>query len=181
MLTTRVEDLEQNKDVQVIMYIADRLKQSPTYGNIVLNKMLYFSDSIMYLKTGNQITSFTYVKQILGPTPKPAQFLSLRTDMVRYGLAKEMVIEFFGKPQKRLIPLKPPILTKIQPEELSLLNEVIDDLQARNGRELSDLTHLSLAYRIPELQEEIPINAYMLAQDEVSDDDIRQLNLEKAV
>lgn len=177
----RVEDLEQNKDVQVIMYIADRLKQSPTYGYIVLNKMLYFSDSIMYLKTGTQITSFTYVKQIFGPTPKPSQFLSLRSDMIRYGLAKEVNNEFFGKLQKRLIPLKAPILTKIQPEELSLMNEVIDDLQVLNGRELSDMTHLSLAYRIPELQEEIPISAYMLAQDEVSDDDIRQLSSERSV
>ena len=63
------------KTVELIIYISLRLKERSNYGSTLLAKSLYLIDSMSYLKKGTPLTEFKYIKQQLGPTPEPAQFL----------------------------------------------------------------------------------------------------------
>jgi hypothetical protein len=51
------------KSTELIIYIAEQLKDSPNYGATLLNKTLYYVDLMQYLTNGSTITDFQYVNQ----------------------------------------------------------------------------------------------------------------------
>ena len=62
-------DTQINKTEQLILYIANKLKDKPSYGSILLNKALYYIDNYHFLLYGNPISDFKYIKQRMGPIP----------------------------------------------------------------------------------------------------------------
>ena len=65
------------KTTELILYVADQLKDNPNYGAIQLNKSLYYIDMMQYLTSGTTITDLQYVHQKNGPTPEPGRFMKL--------------------------------------------------------------------------------------------------------
>ena len=92
------------KTTELIIYIAEQLKDSPNYGAILLNKSLYYTDLMQYLTNGNTITDFQYIHQEKGPTPEPGRFMTLLKllyiKIEAYLAAKRLLI-------RHLLPLWP--------------------------------------------------------------------------
>lgn len=65
------------KTKQLVLYIADRLKDQPGYGATLLNKVLYYVDTVSDLEDGKAISIFSYVRQDYGPIPKPSEYFEM--------------------------------------------------------------------------------------------------------
>lgn len=169
-----------NKDSEIILYIAEKLEEDPNYGATLLNKVLYFIDNINYLQNGETISNFKYVKQDHGPTPKPKEFLALRDHLI----AKEDLIEekvsFFGRVQKKYVSQRKADLEVFTPNEISLIDHVIDVFKENNlnATKVSNITHELLSFKLAESFEEIPFSAYMLTQGDPTEEDIAWANEE---
>ena len=68
-----------NRDIQIpdddklkelMLYVVEKSETDPTFGAIKLNKILFFSDFLMYWKTGKSITGQEYMKLERGPAPR---------------------------------------------------------------------------------------------------------------
>jgi hypothetical protein len=73
---------------QLILYIADRLKEADHLGATKLNKVLYRADHEAFRLLGRKITTFRYQKNKLGPTL--CAFKHLTEEMAAEGPTRSM-------------------------------------------------------------------------------------------
>ena len=95
--------LPSEKTLELIVYIASKLKDKPTYGSTLLNKALYYVDGVSYVFWGKQISDFKYIRQGKGPTPKPAQFLAARDYLETTNRLQKVETEYYNFTQKKYI------------------------------------------------------------------------------
>lgn len=161
-----------SKTKELIIYVAGKLAQEKTYGATLLAKALYFIDNINYLQTGSPISDLKYVKQEFGPTPEPSQFLSLRDDLVRTGAMEIEIGEYFGRPQKRLLPKRTSELKYFQGTEIALIDNVLHNIRDLNASEASELTHKFPAWEVANNKEALPLYTFLISCKEPSQEDI---------
>jgi len=94
---------DDNKLRELILYIADKSETDPTFGEIKLNKILFYSDFIMYWKTGNSITRHEYMK--LGQGSAPRRLLPIQEKLIYNCEAALKQTDYYGYAQKRLLAL----------------------------------------------------------------------------
>lgn len=160
------------KTEQLLLYVAYKLQDCPSFGSVLLNKALYYIDNISYLKNGGPISSFTYVKQERGPTPNPKAFIPLRERLIQEGKAQMVEVEKFGKIQKRLIPAKDAAVDRFTPEEIKLIDEIILDCRTYNATQISELSHNEISWQLAQNLEELPFNTFLLTKATLEEDDI---------
>ena len=169
---TAIENNE--KTEKVILYIANKLKDEPNYGSVMLNKILYFVDHISYLKYDTSITSFKYIKQKRGPTPAPSEFLPLIMKLVNQKRLRIESKERLGYIQKRFIADETPELdTSLSGQEVALIDGIISECSKYSGNDLSNITHNMLAWQIAEPMQELPPFTFLLSAQAVTDSDIK--------
>lgn len=162
------------KTEQLLLYIAEKCKESQNFGATHINKILYYVDNINYLKTGKPISKFTYIRQEFGPTPKPALFLGLRDKLVNEGkISIDVVPDIYGYKQKRIVNKKYPLsLSEISAEEISLIDDIINACTKYNAITMSNLTHDHLSWKIVKEKEDIPYYAYLLTKASLDENDL---------
>jgi hypothetical protein len=134
-------DMSNAKNKNLILYICERASQQKDFGATKLNKALWFSDMIHYLKTGSFISSFKYVRQDQGPTPDPSAFLSLRRSMIHANEFKYEPIDYFGRTLHKCQNVAEPDKTYFNELELEVIDKTIDDISSLSGSQLSEMTH----------------------------------------
>lgn len=162
----------QKKARQVILYVCDKTADAQGCGSVLFNKLLYFIDHTSYLKTGQTITGFDYVKQVHGPTPAPSHFMPLIGKMLK---ADELLVEKterFGRPIKRTKALVKPDINSFTKQEIALMDEVISVFKETTGRFASELSHDMLAFKIAEQMEEMPPFTYLLNESNLTEKDL---------
>ncbi|MHB8261281.1 MAG: Panacea domain-containing protein [Bacteroidia bacterium] len=166
-----MENTTNIRDEDLILYIASKLKNCESFGSIMLNKVLYYSDNIHYIKFGRAISSFRYINQDFGPTPQPSTFLPLRQKLIREGRIKEEIKEGIVRSRKKIVALKQGSTTLFNKEELKIVDEVIESFRNVTAIELSDRSHNELGWQLTERGEEIPLYAFLFSIPELSDAD----------
>jgi hypothetical protein len=154
------------RTTELIIYISSKLKDKPNYGSILLAKSLYLIDSMSYFKKGKAITDFRYMKQELGPTPDPAQFLPTREDLVAKGDLQKTNADYFGRTQFKYIASREPDIEVFEKDEIFLINDVIESIGDQNGAEISDYTHQFIAWIFANHKEELPFYTFLLTSKE---------------
>lgn len=154
------------KTTELIIYIADQLKDNPNYGATLLNKSLYYTDLMQYLTKGTTITDFQYVHQDKGPTPEPGRFLRLLQLLKENGDIEIIEVLFFNYRQKKVLAKRPPNITVFEKEEIVLINDVVKKIGELNAREASDQTHELLAWKLSEKMEVLPNYTFLLTSKE---------------
>jgi hypothetical protein len=169
------------KTTELIIYIADQLKDNPNYGAILLNKSLYYSDLMQYLAKGNTITDLQYVHQANGPTPEPGRFMTLLNLLRENGDIDIIQVPFFNYKQKKIIPKRTADISVFEKEEIVLINDVVKKLGDLSARAASDLTHELLAWKLSENMEVLPNFTFLLTSKDPDVDDYEwaQRSLEK--
>jgi hypothetical protein len=160
------------KTAELFLYITKKLSGHDTYGAIVLNKAFYFIDNVSYLKRGKPISTFKYICQRLGPTPKPVDFLSLKDNLILNGWLQPVNTEYFGRIQTRLIPKRDPDYSVFDKEEILIIDEIIESIVKYNGRQISDLTHKFPSWKAATEKEELPFFTFLLSSKSPSQSDI---------
>jgi hypothetical protein len=154
------------KSKELILYISSRLKDKHNYGSTLLNKSLYFIDSMSYLKKGMPISHFEYIKQKFGPTPKPAQFLQIKDELITKKEMDVVDVNYFGREQKKFRALREPDMSVFSSDEINIINSVLDSICDTNAVDISEYSHKFIAWQFASEKESLPYYTFLLSNKE---------------
>lgn len=159
------------KTSQLIIYIASKLKDKPTYGSTLLNKALYLIDAMSYLKRGKPVTAFDYIKQGFGHTPNPSSFLSIRDSLVSNKQLQKVESEYFGRKQIKFISNSTADINVFDKGEIVLIDEVLESLCQMSAKEVSDYSHTFISWKFAQDKEKLPMFTFLLSKEDPSTKD----------
>jgi len=140
---------------ELLLYVAAKCATHPRFGATKLNKILFYSDFMAYLRLGSPITGVEYQKLEHGPAPR--LLTPIKRDMIeKRELAEQPKLLFSGRTQKRLINLRQPDLSIFEPTQIALVDYVIDRLQHMTADEVSEFSHQEIGWKVAFLGETIP-------------------------
>lgn len=151
---------------ELILYISARLADDPYFGDTKLNKVLFYSDFTAYVRLGKPITSQRYVKQVYGPIVH--QLLPVRQRMEEN---KECAIrkrEIVTRTQTVTVPLRKADLKLFSSDEISIVDEMIEAIRPHTARDISDLSHNFVGWKLVDIGDEIPYETVFLSDRELT-------------
>jgi len=157
-------EYDEGKFIEMLLYIASRLRDDRAGGATKLNKALYFADFAHVRRHGRPITGAVYQKLERGPAPR--RLVPVRQHLVASGDAEIVREDFLGYEQHRLIPLREPEVAMFSAEELDTIDSVLDDLDGMTGAQVSELSHEEPPWRYSEFGESIRYETALIAKEQ---------------
>lgn len=153
----------------LVHYVCESCKPHKL-GAVKLHKVLYFSDMLNFVRTGNPLTGATYVKQQFGPIAKP--LWDAINDLSRENAIEVRDTEFYGFVKKEYHSLQNADVSCFSNSEIDLINDVIDFVCNKTAKEISELSHKG-AWEFAEMGEELPyFTAFQMYPVAITPDDI---------
>lgn len=162
---------DEDKLAELILYVADRIRDDPTGGATKINKILYFAEFAHIRSHGSPITGAVYQRLPRGPAPR--RLPPVRQRLIESGAAELDVDTYFGYPLHRLLPKRPADVAKFSKSEIQAVDQVVDALRGKTAEEVSHLSHQEKAWQLVETYEDIPFSAAFLAAHSVVTEDTR--------
>lgn len=136
---------KESRLTELILYVSKKLSNDDHFGQIKLNKVVFFSDFTAFGRLGKTITGLEY--QHLDEGPALRAMLPIQG---RMKTAKILVIEprsIYGYMQDRPVSLRDPNLKAFSGEEIAIVDAWIDRLRPLTGRQASNLSHDTFGWR----------------------------------
>src|SRR5271170_837966 len=136
---------KEKKMTELVIYISKKLSNDEYFGQVKLNKVLFFSDFTAYGRLGRTITGAEY--QHLGEGPAARSILPIQRRMQEAGI---LVIEprsLYAYTQDRPISLRDPDLSCFTGEEIAIVDAWIDRLRPMTAKQASNLSHDTFGWR----------------------------------
>jgi uncharacterized phage-associated protein len=157
-----ISDYDEAKFIELVLYVADRLRDDRAGGATKLNKALYFADFAQVRRTGRPITGAEYQRLPHGPAPR--RLIPVRRLLIQRGEADVRTESFLGYEQQRLLPRRPPDTTLFTDDEMATIDGVLDDLAHLTALQVSDLSHEEPGWRLTRDGEVIPFETALIAK-----------------
>jgi hypothetical protein len=126
-------------------------------GATKLNKILWYSDSIHYLHTGESITGETYKKEKFGPVS--SHIVPVVKELEQSGLLECGTSKFHGYNKARYNCLEKPDTTFLNANQKKLVDQVTKIIcKEHTAKSISELSHDRI-WEAAETGEEIPLYA----------------------
>jgi len=148
---------------ELILYVAERSADDPYFGATKLNKILFFSDFLAYAFFGKPITGQPYFKLPHGPAPR--RLLPIQEEMERDEDIVIAQVQRYAFRQKKVIPLRPAKLDAFTPNQLDLVQEVVEAFRSKSAFESSEVSHSFLGWELVEEREDIPYSTIFLTRE----------------
>jgi len=145
---------DERKFTEMVLYVADRLRGDRAGGATKLNKVLFFAEFTHLRRHHAVITGCEFQKLPHGPAPR--QLLPVRRSLVRSGAAEVVEEDFLGRPQHRLVPLRPADTSIFSANEHRSIDDVLEQLAGMTGTQVSDLSHEEPGWQLTRDGETIP-------------------------
>jgi len=166
-LRISVPYLKKEKFKEIILYILTKVGSKPNIGETAIYKLLYFIDFDYYEKYEEQLIGATYIKNHHGPTP--VEFKKIIDEMIDRQEIEQVKSKYFNYDQKKYLPLRSPNLSKLKnARELQHIDEVLNRLSDKNGKELSNYSHKDVPWIITEDGKPIKYNAVFYRTEKTS-------------
>jgi len=169
-LTFGKDDRESRKRLrELILFIAERCLNDPTFGAVKLNNILFFADFISFARYGEPITGTPYRKLPLGPVPTAAG--AVRAEMEA---ADEVFMAMEGynpSPRHRLIARREADLDEFKPRDIALIDGIIETLRGVSGSDISEVS-LDRAWESVGDYEMIPYEAAYISGEPLTERDL---------
>ena len=150
----------ERKFAELVLYVAERLRDDRAGGATKLNKVLFFAEFTHLRRHRAVISGCEFQKLVHGPAPR--QLLPVRRRMIAAGEAELVTEDFLGRPQQRLVPQRPADRSVFTADELASIDDVLDQLASMTGTQVSDLSHQEPGWRLTEVGETIPYSTAFL-------------------
>ena len=166
------QDFNQSKFSSLVHYVCSRCSDPTKLGAIKLNKILWFSDRLSYVMTGQSIAGETYIKRQFGPVPehilRTIRTLESSSDIVTRETHKH---EF---PKREFIALTEPDISTFSPQEISWVDQIIEAVcENHTAESISNISHDDI-WKLAEIGEVIPLNAVLASRlGEVNERDMK--------
>lgn len=148
------QTFEPDKFKQLILYLSERSEADPKYGQVKLNKLLYYIDFLAYRDLGKPITGARYQRLKWGPAAvalKPVQ-----TEMVDEGSLLIRSSPFGGFEQKKPIALQTADMSAFTGNEVAFVEFILSSLKELGAGQVSDLSHEDIGWKLARDGEDIP-------------------------
>lgn len=154
----------------LVHYICDKAESPSELGSIKLNKVLWYSDVINYMVTGESMTGETYVKRQFGPVPRDV--LGAVEQLVSEGKIARGRVDHFGHMKNEYIAILPSDKSIFSGNEISLIDEAYEHVCLNHtAKSISEETHGTI-WRIAEMGEVLPYETVFASHvGEINDDD----------
>ena len=156
---------DENKFVEMVLYVADRLQDDCAGGATKLNKVLFFAEFTHLRRHHQAISGCEFQKLAHGPAPR--QLLPARRQLIDSGAAELVEEDFLGRPQHRLVPTREANLDVFTDDELKTIEDVLTQLAGMTGTQVSELSHQEPGWRLTEVGETIPFSTAFLDYQQV--------------
>ena len=147
---------------ELILYIAEKLKDDPNFGRTKLAKIIYFSDMESFRMHRQPVSGTAWIRMQYGPLPR--DFLQILDELKSEGRIAESEREYFDYTQKRIQVLSGTTADMFGEIELGVVDSVIQKFANWNAIGLSERSH-GVAWRLTEEGKRIPYE-YSLYSDE---------------
>lgn len=151
---------DDKKFVELLIYVATKSRGDEKFGATKLNKTLFYADFLSYRATGKSITGHRYKKLDKGPVPKA--IVPILSRLKQSGDVHEVPREYFGKQQNRIVPNREADLSVFTPDEVSLIDSVLEYLKDESATGVSNLSHEFVGWKAASLNEEIPYQTALI-------------------
>jgi hypothetical protein len=136
---------KENRLRELILYISKKLSNDDHFGQIKLNKVVFFADFTAFGRLGKTITGLEYQHLDEGPALRAMLPMQgrMKTDKI-------LVIEprsFYGHTQDRPISLRDPDLTDFTGEQIAIVDAWIERLRPMTAKQASNLSHDTFGWR----------------------------------
>lgn len=161
---------DEDKFKELVLYIAMKCQDDESFGAVKLNKILYMIDMFSYGELGEPVTGMEYMKQKAGPVPR--RLLPVKRDMLEKGDIVEVERAYYGmaNPQKRIVPLRKPDLTRFSATEIAHIDGILEICREASGSDLTNYTHGHLGWILPQnMGDTIPYAAVFLADTRITE------------
>lgn len=157
---------------ELILYIADKCVEDPTFGKTKLNKILWFGDFSFYMLNGEPITGTEYSRLPYGAVPKGIDSLIKEMSAEKELIIKRtQVIDF---QRKRPVALrKPEIDGYFTPSQISMIDEIISQFWGERAEDVSELSH-NIVWKVFGMYDSIPYEAALLSDEPITIEDIER-------
>jgi antitoxin SocA-like protein len=164
----RTAVFNRDKFRELILYIAERHVDDPRFGDVKLNKILYFSDFRSYRDLGHAVTGARYQKLPMGPAPNA--LLPVRDELAAEG-ALRIEERPVGQVMRRVTVAQRRADTSVFTEaELALVDQVIEEFRSRTAAGVSDYSHeRSPGWHIADMSEEIHYGTALISNNQPSE------------
>ncbi|EKE21687.1 MAG: hypothetical protein ACD_7C00154G0006 [uncultured bacterium] len=165
----------QKKFKTVLTYILKKVGGKPNIGMTVIYKLLYFIDFDYYEKYEEQLMGAVYIKNHFGPTP--VMFAKIIEEMKAKNEIEEVRSKFYDKEQKKFF-LNPEYqidLTPLSAQEIKHIDWELRRLADKTAKELSDLSHEDMPWRVAKIGEEVEYNGVFYRNEKLSVRDYDEL------
>jgi hypothetical protein len=161
----------ENRVSELIVYIADKCLDDPTFGKVKLNKILYFADFIAFSEYNEPITGVPYMRLDNGPVPQQmVPVLRALEDRNRIAIRTRKVYSF---ERQRVVALTDANLDIFKAREIAIIDELIRVFWGRTAKQISDVSH-GTAWKVARDREAIPYEASLLSDEGITEDDINR-------
>ena len=133
---------------QVLLYILNKCWQKPNIWKTVLNKLLYFSDFNYYEFAWNSITGQLYSKKPRWPVPNDID-IALESMKIEWYIS-ELCSDYYWFNQIRYIPNIKPDLSIFNWNEITIIEQVIENFSDKSATWISDYSHEDIPYKSTE-------------------------------
>lgn len=129
----------EKKLAELILYISQKLADDPNFGQVKLNKVLFFADFTSFGKYGITITGAEYQHLDQGPTVY--QMLPVQRELKSEEALAIQPTSYWGYSQNRTVNLREPDLSLFSGQEIALVDLWVDRLRPMTAVEVSRLSH----------------------------------------
>lgn len=157
---------------ELVLYVSNKSSADASFGQVKLNKLLFFADFWAYGAFGKPITGATYEKQRFGPVPR--QVKKVQKDLEA---SEEAVIikrrHFY--PQHTTVARREANMSLFEPHEIQLIDEILDVFKNDYAEFISEFSHeISAGWQLATMHEEIPYDSIFLSTEDISEGEIRR-------
>jgi hypothetical protein len=138
-----------------------------------LAKILYFADSVAFVRTGKPITGTQYKKLPYGPVPD--ELTALLEEMASSHVIAMRDEPYFKYTQIKIFALKEPDLNRFfSASDIALIDEIIHEYWNVSAADISSLSH-GMAWETTPDNEAIPYEASLLSDEEITLEEMAHL------
>jgi uncharacterized phage-associated protein len=166
MATT--EGTQEEKLKELIVLLSELSEGDEYFGQTKLNKLLFYSDFLSYILHGKSISGHTYEARPQGPMLRG--FYKIRDSMLGKDIA--LAKRDFGRyPQEKTLALRSADVKRFTPEEVNLINHIVNDFRGVTASQISALSHEFLGWQAVEVGEEIPYEIALVSTEDLSEEE----------
>jgi hypothetical protein len=156
----------------LVHYICSKCPDRNLLGATKLNKILWYSDAIALQMWGAPITGETYVKRQFGPVPK--HILKVIEQLENDGAIAVKSTPFHKYEKREFISLKDPKISMFTPQEISLVDDVINEICYNHTATSISLASHDRIWELAEIGEDLPLDTVFASQlDEITEADVK--------